>query len=100
MAEELEDSVREMLKAETWTRAGIESFTTNNLNELSAIIGRIHDEAAEDSIMTICDEQLQKTKESVSALYIKGMLTLREQSFESKELINIIDIFENLQQNP
>lgn len=100
MAEELEDSVREMLKAETWTRAGIESFTTNNLNELSAIIGRIHDEAAEDSIMTICDEQLQKTKESVSALYIKGMLTLREQSFESKELINIIDIFEKNHKRP
>ncbi|MBQ9539725.1 MAG: GreA/GreB family elongation factor [Treponema sp.] len=94
MSEELENSVREMLKAETWTRAGIESFTTNNLNELSMVIDTTHRESAEEAIITICDEQLQKTKDSVSALYIKGMLKLREQVFESKELVSLIDIFE------
>ena len=31
MSEELENSVREMLKAETWTRAGITNFTKNNI---------------------------------------------------------------------
>ena len=94
MSEELENSVREMLKAETWTRAGIGSFTTNNLNELSSVLEKTHSEAAEDKIMEICDEQLQKTKDSVSALYIKGMLSLRDRSFESKEIVSLIDIFE------
>ncbi|MBQ3799541.1 MAG: GreA/GreB family elongation factor [Treponema sp.] len=95
MSEELENSVREKLKAETWTRAGIEGFTADNLNELSADIERTHQEGAEDVIMAICDEQLQKTKDSVSALYIKGMLNLLEQGSVSKELVSIIDIFEN-----
>lgn len=94
MSEELENSVREMLKAETWTRAGIGSFTTNNLNELSSVLETTHKEAAEEAILAICDEQLQKTKDSVSALYIKGMLSLRDRSFESKEIVNLIDIFE------
>ncbi len=91
MSEELENSVREMLKAETWTRAGIESF---NLNELSAVIEKVHAESSEDAIMDICNEQLQKTKDSLSALYIKGMLNLREQNFENKDLVNLIGIFE------
>ncbi len=94
MLEELENSVREMLKAETWTRAGIGSFTINNLNELSKVLETTHTEAAEETILEICDEQLQKTKESVSALYIKGMLSLRDRSFESKEIVSLIDIFE------
>ena len=94
MSEELENSVREMLKAETWTRAGISSFTTNSLDELSSVLDKTHSEGSEEAIMAICDEQLQKTKDSVSALYIKGMLSLRDRSFESKEIINLIDIFE------
>ena len=94
MSEELENSVREILKAETWTRAGIGNFTENNLNELSSVLEKTKEEKAEEKIMEICDEQLQKTKDSVSALYIKGMLSLRDRSFESKEIINLIDIFE------
>lgn len=94
MSEELENSVREMLKAETWTRSGIGNFTVGNLNELSDILDKTHKEAAEEAIMGICDDQLQKTKESVSALYIKGMLSLREQNYESKEIVSLIDIFE------
>ena len=87
MSEELENSVREMLKAETWTRSGIGNFTVDNLNELSGILDKTHKEAAEDVIMGICDEQLQKTKDCVSALFIKGMLSLREQNYESKEIV-------------
>ncbi|MBP5158467.1 MAG: transcription elongation factor GreA [Treponema sp.] len=94
MSEELENSVREMLKAETWTRSGIGNFTVDNLNELSGILDKTHKEAAEDVIMGICDEQLQKTKDCVSALFIKGMLSLREQNYESKEIVSLIDIFE------
>ena len=40
MSEELENSVREMLKAETWTRAGITNFTKNNIEELEKVLDR------------------------------------------------------------
>ena len=59
MSEELENSVREILKAETWTRAGIGNFTENNLNELSSVLEKTKEEKAEEKIMEICDEQLE-----------------------------------------
>lgn len=37
MSEQLENSVRETLKTETWTRAGIANFTMTNLEELEAL---------------------------------------------------------------
>ena len=46
MSEELENSVREMLKAETWTRAGITNFTKNNIEELM-----INDDGEEKNII-------------------------------------------------
>ena len=72
MSEELENSVREMLKEETWTRVGISGFTKNNLTELSQILERTHKENWEKQIKDICDEQLVNTKNSIVALYLSA----------------------------
>ncbi len=94
MSEQLENSVREMLKAETWTRAGISNFTTTNLTELSKVIEQARAENSESEIKAICDEQLQHTKESIVALYLSGMVSLHEHSLQNNELAFLVDIFE------
>ncbi|MBP5358027.1 MAG: transcription elongation factor GreA [Treponema sp.] len=94
MSEELENSVREMLKEETWTRVGISGFTKNNLTELSQILERTYNENQEDMIKEICDKQLENTKNSIVALYLSGMIALKSRSLDNSCLITLVDIFE------
>lgn len=94
MSEELENSVREMLKEETWTRAGISNFTKNNVAELEAVLERTRKENCEKVIKDICDEQLAHTKESIVALYLSGMIALQTGSLDNSALVSLVDIFE------
>ena len=95
MSEELENSVREMLKEETWTRAGISNFTKNNMVELAAVLEQARNENCEDKIKEICDEQLTHSKDSsIVALYFSGMIALRQRQLDTSNLNTLVDIFE------
>ncbi|MCH5291925.1 MAG: transcription elongation factor GreA [Treponema sp.] len=95
MSEELENSVREMLREETWTRAGINNFTKNNLVELAGTLEKARAENSEEAIKAICDEQLShNAKDSIIALYLSGMIGLRSGSLDNSALVNLVDIFE------
>ena len=95
MSETLENSVREMLKAETWTRAGIANFTNSNLAELFSILEQAHAEASENAIKEICDEHLIHSKDSIIALFFSGMIALRLGSVDTTSLTSLFEIFEN-----
>lgn len=96
MSEELENSVREMLKEETWTRAAISNFTKNNLIELAGTLEKAREERCESKIKEICDEQLSHTKDgSIIALYLSGMIAFRTGSLDNSALDTLVDIFEN-----
>lgn len=94
MSEELENSVREMLKEETWTRAGIANFTITNLNDLAEILKQAHNQNCENTIKDICDQQLLDRKDSISALYLSGMIALKTGSIDTSPLVILIEIFE------
>ena len=94
MSEELENSVRETLKSTTWTRAGIRDFTKSNLVELSEMLERVFEENCNKQIKDICDEQLSKTNDSIVALYLSGMIALRDRSLDNSNLITLVDILE------
>ena len=95
MSEELEKSVREMLKEETWTRATISNFTKNDLVELAGILEKAHSEDCETKIKEICDEQLAHSKDSsIIAMYLSGMIALRSGSIELNELEALVDLFD------
>lgn len=94
MSEELENSVQNMLKEETWTRAGISNFTKNNLVELAGVLEKARSENCEDKIKEICDERLSRTKDSIIALYLSGMVALRQGSLDNSALVSLMDIFE------
>ncbi|MBQ3687795.1 MAG: transcription elongation factor GreA, partial [Treponema sp.] len=93
MSEELENSVQNMLKEETWTRAGISNFTKNNLVELAGVLEKARSENCEDKIKEICDERLSRTKDSIIALYLSGMVALRQGSLDNSALVSLMDIF-------
>ncbi|MCQ2240522.1 transcription elongation factor GreA [Treponema sp.] len=95
MSETLENSVREMLKAETWTRAGIANFTNSNLAELFSTLEQAHAESSENVIKEICDEHLIHSKDSIIALFFSGMIALRIGSVDTTSLTSLFEIFEN-----
>ena len=94
MSEELVKSVQEMLKEETWTRATISNYTKNNLMELSEIVEKARNENCVEEVKNTCDEQLAHTKDSIIALYISGMLGLKQGDLDNSSLVNLVDIFE------
>lgn len=101
MSEELENSVREMLKEETWTRAAISNFTKNNLIELASTLDKARSEGCEAQIKEICDEQLLHTKDaSIIALYLSGMIAFRTGSLDNSALDTLVDLFENNHKEP
>lgn len=100
MSKELVDLVQAKLKEDTWTRATISNYTKNNLIELTAIVEKARSENCAGEIKEICDEQLSHTKDSITALYISGMLGLKQGSLDNSSLEALVDIFQNNHKEP
>ena len=94
MAETLIQSVQDMLKEETWTRATISNYTQNNLKELAVILEQARNENCVDEILEICNEHLSHTKDSIIALYLSGILSLQKGSIDNSPLESLVDIFQ------
>ena len=100
MSKELVDLVQAKLKEDTWTRATISNYTKNNLIELTTIVEKARNENCIDEIKAVCDEQLSHTKDSITALYISGMLGLKQGSLDNSSLETLVDIFQNNHKEP
>ena len=94
MAENLVQSVQEMLKEETWTRATISNYTQNNLKELSEIVEKARQENCVNEVLAICEEHLSHTKDSIIALYLSGILSLHNGALDNTSLETFVDIFQ------
>lgn len=90
---ELVSKVQEMLKEETWTRSTIESFTKNNLNSLADIVEQARREKVSVEVQDACDDLLLHTKDSLTALYISGMISLYDGALDNSALVSLVDIF-------
>ena len=93
MSEELVKKVRDRLKEESWTRAAISNATQNNIEELEKIVAQAVQENAVSDILKVCDEHLTHSKDSISALYISGMLALKQGALDNSALVSLVDIF-------
>ena len=92
---DLIQSVQDMLKEETWTRATISNYSETNLKELANVVEQAKNENCVNEIYDICKEQLAHSKDSIIALYICGILDLQKGSLDNSNLINLVDIFKN-----
>ena len=95
MAEELIKSVQEMLKEASWTRAEIGNYSKEKLAELAGIIVQAQDEGCLKELENVCNEQLAHSKESIIALYIAGMIALRNGALDNSKLTSLVAIFQN-----
>ena len=100
MSKELEDLVQAKLKEDTWTRSTISNYSKNDLVDLTTIVERAKNEGCINEIKAICDEQLSHTKDSITALYISGMLGLKLGSLDNSLLETLVDIFQNNHKEP
>ena len=100
MSKELVDLVQAKLKEDTWTRATISNYTKNDLIELTTIVEKAKNENCTNEIKEICDEQLSHTKDSITALYISGMLALKQGALDNSLLETLVDIFQNNHKEP
>lgn len=100
MSKELESKVLEMLKEETWTRATISNYTKNNLTELTTLIEKAREENCVAEIKAICDEHLTHSKDSIIALYISGILSVRDGALDNSSLVTLVDIFQKAHKEP
>lgn len=85
--------INELLNEEKWTRATLNSYTINNFKELDSFIEETVDEETESEIKQLCDEHLQHTKNSIIALYISGIISLKRRLIDDTNLIMLIQIF-------
>lgn len=90
---DLIQSVQDMLKEETWTRATISNYTQNNLKELSTIVEQARSENCVKEVHAICEEHLSHSKDSIIALYICGILDLQKGTLDNSSLVTLVDIF-------
>ena len=100
MSKELVDLVQAKLKEDTWTRATISNYSKNDLIDLTTIVEKAKSENCASEIKGICDEQLSHTKDSITALYISGMLGLKQGSLDNSSLEVLVDIFQNNHKEP
>ena len=91
---DLIQSIQDMLKEETWTRATISNYTQNNLKELANIVEQARNENCIKDIQAVCTEHLTHSKDSIIALYICGILDLQKGSIDNSNLMTLVDIFQ------
>ena len=91
---ELMQSIQDMLKEETWTRATISNYTQNNLKELADLVEKAKSEGIIKEVHEACQEHLSHSKDSIIALYICGILDLQNGSLDNSNLVTLVDIFQ------
>ncbi len=92
---DLIQSVKDMLKEETWTRATISNYTQNNLKELAQLLEKSKAENCEKELLEVCEEHLTHSKDSIIALYFVGILELQAGALDNSAIITLVDIFQN-----
>lgn len=91
---ELMQSIQDMLKEETWTRATISNYTQANLKELADLVEKAKAEGIKNEVYDLCQEHLSHSKDSIIALYICGILDLQNGSLDNSNLVTLVDIFQ------
>lgn len=91
---ELMQSIQDMLKEETWTRATISNYTQANLKELADLVEKAKAEGIKNEVYDLCQEHLSHSKDSIIALYICGILNLQNGSLDNSNLVTLVDIFQ------
>ena len=93
MSQELLKSVQDKLNEEQWTRAAIGAYSINEFIALLNIVNDAQSNACLEELKSICDEHLSHTKNSIIALFISGIISLRKKDLDDSALHDLVNIF-------
>ncbi len=93
MPDKIIERISGMLNEEKWTRATLNDYAVGNFKELDKVIEEVITGEAHDEVQELCLEHLEHTKNSIVALYISGVVSLRKQQVDDTHLLNLIGIF-------
>jgi transcription elongation factor GreA-like protein len=82
MQENLLKNVSELLNEEKWTRATLNSYSIGNFKELDDLIAEIRKADLDSEVKDLADEHLKHSKNSIIALYLGGIISLRRQQVD------------------
>lgn len=93
MTDPLLDRVRQLLDEESWTSASVNDFTISWFENLDVLIEEVSVKELVAEVREMCDERLRTHKHSITALYLGGLFSWREQLLEEADFLELIDIF-------
>lgn len=93
MNSEIIERINHLLNEEKWTRAAISSYSVENFKELDSIIEEIQDEETKVEVLNSCDEHLARNKNSISGLYISGIITLSRNQLDDSGMMQLEALF-------
>ncbi|OQX29540.1 MAG: transcription elongation factor GreA [Spirochaeta sp. LUC14_002_19_P3] len=93
MPENIIEDINTMLNGEKWTRAAINDYAISNFQNLDKTIDLLRGEELLDTALEVCDKHLETTKNSITALYLSGMISLSKHQIDDTNLLNLISIF-------
>ncbi|MDR1893746.1 MAG: transcription elongation factor GreA [Spirochaetales bacterium] len=93
MAENILTTISELLNEEKWTRATINSYTINNFRELDEMVEAVAAGENQEETLAVCEEHLSRSKNSIIALYLSGILSLRKRMLDDSNLLTVINFF-------
>ncbi|MDA3850689.1 MAG: transcription elongation factor GreA [Spirochaetaceae bacterium] len=89
----LEKKISELLNEEKWTRATLNNYSVNQFQELDELLKEIEDEQLEAEVIQLCSEHLEHSRNSIIALYLTGLLSMKRQQIDDSSIVNLINIF-------
>jgi len=95
----LSEKLQLMLNEEKWTRTLMANYSVANLKELDSFIDESTAQGVADDIIKLCADHLSKTKTSVIALYVAGVLNIMRQPADESYLVQLMDLFADSKKN-
>lgn len=86
-------AIKEQLNEEKWTRTAIENYAKKNFVDLDDYINRAFEENIEEDLYDVCLNHLAHTQQSIIALYVIGMISLKKDAFDLSPLYKVINQF-------
>ncbi|NJL72721.1 MAG: hypothetical protein HC888_14700 [Candidatus Competibacteraceae bacterium] len=91
--EELVRKVTELLNEEKWTRATLSNYTINNFKELDGVLDEVFAAGQADGVKAACLDHLHHTKNSIIALYVSGIIAMKQHVVDDANLVMLVNIF-------
>ncbi|MFA6706774.1 MAG: transcription elongation factor GreA [Sphaerochaetaceae bacterium] len=88
-----EETVKNLLTEEKWTRTTILNYSIVNFQELDETIAPIVSTDDQIEVKNMCEEHLLRNKNSIVALYVSGSISLKRHSLDYSNLSTLVDMF-------